>query len=182
MAENAIRGNGEQVILGAGKWYVNEWTSGAIDLATLCVQGNIIGWTSGGATLEYKPETYTIEDDIGMVRRVFQTKADATLKTGLLTFDVKAISKLRSTGTLTEADKKTTLKLGGGRENLKRFAVGFEYTDEETGEIIRVGMVATNTSGLTLAFAKDKETVVDVEFTATSNGVDTTLVVIEETA
>ena len=115
-----------------------------------------------------------------MVRRVFQTKADATLKTGLLTFDVEALSKLMSTGTYSEDDGVSTLKLGGGRENLKRFAVCFEYTDDETGEIIRVGMVATNTAGLTLAFAKDKETVVDVEFQATSNGVDTTLVVIEE--
>ena len=135
---------------------------------------------AGGATLEYKPETYTIEDDIGMVRKTFQTKAAATLKTGLLTFDVAALAKVLSTGTVTTASGKTTLKLSGGRESLKKYAVGFVYEDDDTGEKISVAMVATNTAGLTLAFAKDKETVVDVEFTAESNGVDDTIVVIEE--
>lgn len=180
MPETTIRGNGTQVVLGAGKWYMSEWTSGEVNLATLCVDANIIGWTSGGATLEYKPETYTIEDDIGMVRKTFQTKAAATLKTGLLTFDVAALAKVLSTGTVTTASGKTTLKLSGGRESLKKYAVGFVYEDEDTHEVIRIGMVATNTSGLTMAFVKDKETVVDVEFTAESNGVDTNIVVIEE--
>lgn len=175
-----IRGNGTQVILGAGKWYMNEWTSGEINLATLCVEANIIGWTSGGATLEYSPETYTIEDDIGMVRKTFKTKASANMKTGLLTFDVAALAKVLSMGTVATANGKTTLKLGGGRENLKKYAVAFVYEDEETHEVIRIGMVASNTNGLTLAFVKDKETVVDVQFTAESNGVDDTIVVIEE--
>ena len=183
----SIRGNGTQVILGAGKWYVNEWTSGAIAFDTLCVDANLIGYTSGGATIEYKPETYTIEDDIGMVRRTFMTKAEATMKTGLLTMDVAAISKLLSMGTLTtvaatsSAVGKQTLKLGGGRESLKRYAVAFVYEDPDTGEKIYVGMVATNAAGLTMAFAKDKETIVDVEFTAESNGVDDTIITIEET-
>ena len=182
----SIRGNGTQVILGAGKWYVDEWESGAVDLATLCVEANIIGYTSGGATLEYSTENYTIEDDIGMVRRTFKTKGNATMKTGLLTFDVSALSKLMSMGTLTETAAtsstvgKQTLKLGGGKESLKKYAVGFVYEDDDTGEKITVAMVATNTAGLTLAFTKDKETVVDVEFTAESNGVDDTIVVIEE--
>lgn len=41
-------------------------------------------------------------------------------------------------------------------------------------------MVATNTAPLELVFAKDAETVVDVTFTAESNGVDDTIIVIEE--
>ncbi len=176
----SIRGNGTQVVLGAGKWYVNEWTSGALDLSTLCVEANIIGYTSGGATLEYNIETYTIEDDIGMVRRTFKTKGNATMKTGLLTFDVAALSKLLSMGTLSSDNGKQILKLGGGKESLKKYSVGFEYNDEQTGERLRIGMVATNTASLTLAFTKDKETVVDVEFTAESNGVDETIVVFEE--
>ena len=176
----SIRGNGEQVVLGAGKWYVSEWVSGAIDFATLCVESNIMGYTSGGATLEYTIDKYTIEDDIGMVRRTFKTKGNATMKTGLLTFDVAALSLLMSMGEVSTSNGKTILKLTGGKESLKKFCVGFVYEDDETGEIIRVGMVATNTAGITLAFTKDKETVVDVEFTAESNGVDETIVTIEE--
>ena len=175
-----IRGNGEQVILGAGDWYVQEWASGAVDLAALCVQSNLIGNTSGGATLEYTIDTYTVEDDMGRVRRTFKTKGNATLKTDLLTFDVAALSQLMSMGEISSSGGKTILKLKGGKESLKKFCVGFVYQDESTGEIIRVGMVATNTAGITLAFTKDKETVVDVTFTAESNGVDDVIVVIEE--
>lgn len=175
-----IRGNGEQVILGAGDWYLQEWLSGPVNLAALCVLSNLIGNTSGGATLEYTIDTYTVEDDRGRVRRTFKTKGNATLKTGLLTFDVAALSQLMSMGEVSTHDGKTILKLKGGKESLKKFCVGFVYEDDDTGEIIRVGMVATNTAGLTLAFAKDKETVVDVTFTAESNGVDDVIVVIEE--
>lgn len=175
-----IRGNNEQVILGAGDWYVQEWSSGAVDLATLCVEANRIGNTSGGATLEYTIDTYTVEDDMGRVRRTFKTKGNATMKTGLLTFDVAALSQLMSMGEITTENGKTVLKLTGGKESLKKFCVGFVYTDDDTGEIIRVGMVATNTAGISLAFTKDKETVVDVAFQAESNGVDDVIVIVEE--
>ena len=57
----------------------------------------------------------------------------------------------------------------------------FEYVDDETGVITRVGMIGVNTSPLELAFAKDKETVVDLEFTSESNGVDDTIITIVET-
>lgn len=185
----AIKGNGTQVILGAGKWYLDTWSSGAIALSTLCVESNIIGWTQSGATLEYKPETYTIEDDIGMVKRTFQTKATATLKTGLLTFDVDALAKVLSsvdTSDITDvaatssAAGSQTMKLSGGRKSLVKYAVAFEYEDPETEHKVRIGMIATNIAGLSMAFAKDKETVVDVEFQAESNGVDDTIMVIEE--
>ena len=75
---------------------------------------------------------------------------------------------------------KTTLKLGGGKSALKKFSVVFVYEDDETGFKTRIGMVATNTAPLELVFAKDAETVVDVTFTAESNGVDDTIIVIEE--
>lgn len=174
--------NTQKVILGAGKWYLAAWTSGAIDLSTLCVAGNLIGYTQGGATIEYTPETYTVEDDIGMVRKTFMTKATATMKTGLLTMDVGSLAAIMSMGTATTASGTTTLKLGGGRSKLKKFAVAFQYTDADDNTTITVGMIATNAGTLSLAFAKDKETVPEITFTAESNGVDDTIIVIEGTA
>lgn len=173
----------KQVILGAGKWYLTPYTSGEINLETVAVADNLLGYTQGGATVTYTPETYTIEDDIGMIKRTFMVKADAEMKTGILTFDVKSLSKTLSVGKLTEnADKtKNTLKLGGGREELKRFIAVFEYAKDAAKEkYIRVGMVATNTAALELAFAKDKETVPEITFTADTNGEDDTILVIEE--
>ena len=179
-------GKTQRVVLGAGKWYIAPYTSGALDMETVEEEDNLLGYTQGGATITFTPETYTIEDDIGMVRRTFQTKASAEMKTGLLTFTTESLAAVLSVGQVTQtpasasARGKTTLKLGGGKSALKKFSVVFVYEDDETGFKTRIGMVATNTAPLELVFAKDAETVVDVTFTAESNGVDDTIIVIEE--
>ena len=179
-------GKTQRVVLGAGKWYIAPYTSGALDMETVEEEDNLLGYTQGGATITFTPETYTIEDDIGMVRKTFQTKAAAEMKTGLLTFTADSLAAMLSVGQATQtpasasARGKTTLKLGGGKSALKKFSVVFVYEDDETGFKTRIGMVATNTAPLELVFAKDAETVVDVTFTAESNGVDDTIIVIEE--
>lgn len=184
-----MAGETQKVTMGAGKWYVVPWESGAIDFETLCVDDNLMGYTQGGAQITYTPETYTIEDDIGMVRRTFQTKGTSEMKTGLLTFTIKSLAALMSTGAISEKAATTsetgmnTLKLSGGKTTLKKLLVGFVYTDDETGLKTYAGMVATNIAPLALAFMKDKETVVDMTFSGESNGVDTTILTIaEETA
>lgn len=179
-------GKTQRVVLGAGKWYIAPYTSGALDMEAAEEEDNLLGYTQGGATITFTPETYTIEDDIGMVRKTFQTKASAEMKTGLLTFTTDSLAAMLSVGQATQtpasasARGKTTLKLGGGKSALKKFSVVFVYEDDETGFKTRIGMVATNTAPLELVFAKDAETVVDVTFTAESNGVDDTIIVIEE--
>lgn len=178
-----IAAENQSVIMGAGDWFVKEYESGEVDCEAVCVDENYAGETSGGATVEYTPTTYTIEDDRGKLRRTFMVKADAKMKTGMLTLDVKSISNMMSVGVLkmSEDGKKRILKLGGGRAELRRFVVVFRYPkDEDKGLYIYVGMVATNVSPLTLAFTKDKETVQDLEYTADTNGVDDTILVIEE--
>lgn len=184
-----MAGETKKVVLGAGKWYVAPWTSGAIDFKTLCVEDNLMGYTSGGATITFTPETYTIEDDIGMVKRTFQAKGTAEMKTGLLTWNVKSMAALMSTGTLTEkaatsgTNGENKLELHGGKESLKQLMVAFVYEDDETGLKTYSGMIASNTGALSMAFAKDKETTVDLTFTGESNGVDDTiLTIVEETA
>ena len=172
--------NKTRVTLGAGKWYATPWTSGAIDFETLCTETNLIGYTSGGATLTYTPETYTIEDDIGMVHRTFMTSGSATMSTGLLTFDVASLGALQSVGEVTTSGNITTLKLSGGRNALKKFSVAFVYTDPDTNATTSIGMIATNTAPLEMAFAKDSETIVNIEFTAETNGVDDTIVTIQD--
>lgn len=179
-------GKTQRVVLGAGKWYIAPYTSGVLDMETVEEEDNLLGYTQGGATITFTPETYAIEDDIGMVRKTFQTKASAEMKTGLLTFTTDSLAAMLSVGQATQtpasasARGKTTLKLGGGKSALKKFSVVFVYEDDETGFKTRIGMVATNTAPLELVFAKDAETVVDVTFTAESNGVDDTIIVIEE--
>lgn len=149
-----MAGETQKITMGAGKWYVASWEGGAIDFDTLCVEDNLMGYTQGGAQVTFTPETYTIEDDIGMVRKTFQTKATSEMKTGLLTFTVKSLAALMSTGAISEKAASTsekglvTLKLSGGKTALKRLCVAFVYEDDETGLKTYVGMVATNIAPL----------------------------------
>ena len=114
-------GKTQRVVLGAGKWYIAPYTSGALDMETVGEEDNLLGYTQGGATITFTPETYTIEDDIGMVRKTFQTKASAEMKTGLLTFTTDSLAAMLSVGQATQTPAsasergKTTLKLGGGK-------------------------------------------------------------------
>lgn len=177
------KGETQRVVLGAGKWYVAEWESGEVDLDTVAVEDNLMGYTQGGATISYTPELKDIEDDIGMVKKRFKTMASAEMKTGLLTFNLEALHRIMSFGEYAGGETgRKTLKLSGGKEALKKFCVVFVYEDDETKETIRVGMVASNTATLELAFTKDTETVIDITFSAESNGIDDVILVIDEGA
>lgn len=178
----AVKGETERVTLGACDIYLADYDKDkTFDLEAMVAEaGNYFGNTQGGTTLEYTPSTQQVEDDKGRVRLNFQTKADATLKTGLLTFTVESIARVLSVGTYSANSGKPKLELPGGKCSLKRKAVVAKYTDDETGDVTLIGMVATNTGALSLAYAKDKETVPEITFTAESNGVNDVLVTILE--
>ena len=178
----AVKGDTEHVTLGACDIYLAEYAGESeFDIEAMVAQeDNYFGNTQGGTTLEYTPSTYTVEDDKGRVRRTFQTKADATLKTGLLTYTLETLSRTLSVGQFSANGGKPKLTLPGGKATLKRKAVVAVYTDDETGDKTMVGIVATNTGALSMAYAKDKETVPEITFTAVSNGKDDVLVTILE--
>lgn len=171
----------KEIVLGSGKLYIKKMTSSeSFDMSTIAVEDNQIGLISGGASLEYKPTTYEVKDDLCVVYKRFITAEEATFKSGILTWNVEALNKIISNGTYTSDTSKRTLKLGGnGAREMEKFAVVFEHTKSD-GKAIRVGMVGTNDAGLTLEFASDKETVVDAEIKAMGHDDNGTLVVIEE--
>lgn len=171
----------KEIVLGSGKLYIKKMSaSDTFDMATIAVEANQIGLISGGASLEYKPTTYEVKDDLCIVYKRFITAEEATFKSGILTWNVEALSKIISNGNYVTDTEKRTLKLGGnGAREMEKFAVVFEHTKSD-GKAIRVGMVGTNDAGLTLEFASDKETVVDAEIKAMGYDDNGTLVVIEE--
>lgn len=168
------------IILGSGKLYVAQVPEGEFTLSSIAVTANEIGYIQGGASLEYKPTTYEIKDDLCRVYKRFITSEEATLKSGILTWNVEALNKIISNGTYTTTTTINTLKLGGnGAREMTKYAVVFVHTKSD-GKAIRIGMIATNDAGLSLSFAADKETVVDAEFKATGCDDNGTLVIIEE--
>lgn len=158
----------ERIILGSGKLYVAEFVGTVPDTDTICIEDNLFGYVSGGATLEYKPTYYSCKDDLGFVEKTILTEEEATLKSGIMTFNAGRLQTLCSTGrtSLSEDKKHRIVKIGGvSNDNGKRYVICFHHVDKKDGDIWVV-IVGQNQSGFSIAFAKDKETVVDAEFKA----------------
>jgi hypothetical protein len=172
---------GEKIVLGSGKLYTSEFTGGVIpDDATLEVEANLLGLIQGGATLEYKPTYYEAKDDLGLVSKIILTEEEVTLKSGVMTWNGNTLAKLCSTARVAEALGKRTVKIGGvNNQDGKMYVIRFVHEDPVDGDI-RVTIVGNNQAGFTLAFAKDKETVVDAEFKALPMDSEGTKIIYEE--
>ena len=158
----------QRIILGSGKLYAMEFTGEVPKKEEICVNDNLLSYIQGGATLEYKATFYTAKDDLGYAEKTIITEEEATLKSGLMVFNVNNLKILCATGRVIDSEdgKYRTLKIGG-IENAdgKKYVICFHHTDKTDGDIWVI-IVGVNQSGFSIAFAKDKETVVDAEFKA----------------
>jgi hypothetical protein len=180
----------KRIVLGSGKLHVAEFTAqsqiaDAAAVKALCTDDNILGYISGGASLAYTPNFYTATDDLGYVTKTIITEEEVTLTSGIMTFNGQTLNKLSATGRVTE-DKTTktrTVKIGGiGNATNQKYVIIFHHEDDQDGDIY-VCIVGNNQAGFTLAFAKDKETVIDAEFRALAQDDEGTLIMyIEEDA
>lgn len=174
--------NGQKIILGSGKLYVYEYTGTIPADATIEVRTNLLAFIQGGATLTYKPEFYQAEDDLGQYKKSIITKESASLKSGLATINGDVLDRIIATARVTESgvSKKRTTKIGGLANNDgKRYVVRFVHEDAVDGDV-RVTMVGSNQSELSMSFIKDKETVIDLEYLAVPSDNEGTLITIEE--
>lgn len=170
----------KKIVLGSGKLYCSEFTNAIPEDSVLETDDNILGLVSGGATLSYEPEFYTAEDDLGLAVKKMITKENASLKSGVMTWNGKTLEKLCSTARVSTAEKTTTVKIGGvGNYSGKKYVLRFVHTDTEG--TIRVTIVGSNESGFEIKFAKDEETVIDAEFTAFPLDDEGTLILYSET-
>lgn len=170
----------EKIVLGSGQLFVTEFT-GTIPTDLLFeIDANKLGDILGGASLGYKPKFYTVKDDLGVVSKTIVVEEEATLKSGTLTWNGNTLTRVCSTARVTEAAGKRTVLIGGiSKQDGKKYAIRFKHADPVTGTI-RVTIVGNNQAGFALAFTKDKETVVDAEFTALPHDADGTLIIYEE--
>ena len=172
----------ETITLGSGKLYSVEYTGTIPSNSDLEKEENILGYIKGGASLDYKPEYYDAEDDLGMVKKTILTKEEVTLKSGILTWNANTLKKLVSTGRITEDEENNmrTIKIGGINNNDgKQYIFHFVHEDKKDGNV-RITIVGQNTAGFSLAFAKDAETVIDAEIKALPNDSEGTLIIFQE--
>lgn len=162
----------EKIVLGSGKLYVTEFAGTVPEDATLETDDNILGYIQGGATLSYTPSFYEAKDDLGLVVKKMLTDEEVVLKSGIMTWNGKTLEKICGTARVTESGSMRTVKIGGiGNYNGKKYVIRFVHEDSADGDI-RLTIVGSNEAGFEMAFAKDKETVVNVEFKA-MGGLDT---------
>ena len=162
----------EKIVLGSGKLYVTEFANTIPEDSVLETKENILGYIQGGATLSYTPSFYEAKDDLGLVVKKMLTDEEVVLKSGIMTWNGKTLEKLCGTARVTESGNTRTVKIGGiGNYNGKKYVIRFVHEDDVDGDI-RLTIVGSNEAGFEMAFAKDKETVVNVEFKA-MGGLDT---------
>ena len=172
----------ETITLGSGKLYSTEYTGVIPSNDDLEKESNILGYIQKGASLDYKPEFYEAEDDLGIVKKQILTKEEVTFKSGILTWNAETLKKLVATGRITEDAEKgmRTIKIGGINNNDgKQYIFHFVHEDKKDGNV-RITIVGQNTAGFSLAFAKDAETVIDAEIKALPNDNEGTLIIFQE--
>ena len=172
----------ETITLGSGKLYSVEYTGTIPSNTDLEKESNILGYIQKGASLDYKPEFYEAEDDLGIVKKQILTKEEVIFKSGILTWNAETLKKLVATGRITEDAEKgmRTIKIGGINNNDgKQYIFHFVHEDKKDGNV-RITIVGQNTAGFSLAFAKDAETVIDAEIKALPNDNEGTLIIFQE--
>ena len=171
MPENTVK---ENVVLGSGFLFIAELAADGTIPSTLFDEANNVGHVQGGADLTYTPTIYDVECDEGKILKSYITKEEAILRSGILTWNLKTVSKLAVGGSYSNG----VLTIGGAK-SIKQYAVGFKYDGDD--RTIKVSMAGRSNKGFTITFNKEKETVIDAEFKAVkdTNGV---LIKIEEAA
>lgn len=170
------------ITLGSGKLYIKEFTGEIPEDSEIEKEENRIGQIQGGASVEYKPEYYTATDDLGQVKKTILQSEEVKMKSGIMTWNGETLNKLSATGRVTEDTEKgiRTIKIGGtGNQNNKKYLIHFLHEDKADGNV-KVTIVGKNTAGFNLAFAKDKETVIDAEFEAEPCDDEGTLIIYKE--
>lgn len=154
----------EVITLGSGDLMIKEYEDTIPAYTDFDVETDLLGRIQGGCTLEYSGEWYEAKDDTGKVVKTIITEEEATLKSGIITWNGKTLEKLCSTARVTESAGIRTVKIGGiGNYNGKSYVICFHHTDKVDGDVWVV-VRAVNQGGFSIAFAKDKETVIDAEF------------------
>ena len=162
------REKNDKITLGSGDLMIKEFNAeqGMPEVTAFTDASDLLGRILGGATLEYTGEWYEVKDDTGKVVKTILVTENVTLKSGVLTWNGQTLAKLCSTARVTEKEGMRYVKIGGaGNYNGKSYAICFHHKDKVDGDIWII-MRGVNQGGISMAFAKDKETVVDAEFKA----------------
>lgn len=166
----------DTIYLGSGDLMLKEYDGTMPAYTDFDAETDLLGRIQGGATIEYKGTWYDAKDDTGKAVKTIITEEEATLKSGIMTWNGETLTKLCSTARVTEADGIRTVKIGGvANHDGKSYALCFHHTDKIDGDVWVV-IRGVNKAGFSLSFAKDKETVIDAEIACLPQDEEGTLI------
>lgn len=169
----------DRIALGSGKLYLLTYTGSIPADEAIETTENLLGAIKGGASLEYTVTGYDAIDDSGQRSKHIVTEESALLKSGIMTWNGLTLRKLAATARVTETAGRRTVKIGGtANQNGEKYLLRFLHEDAVDGDC-RLTIIGTNQAGLSIAFAKDAETVINAEFKAMPQS-DGTLIIYEE--
>lgn len=155
----------DEIIFGAADVYMYEFTGDAIpEDATIETDDHLVGHTSGGASIEYKPTKYDVENSYGKVVRSYVTKEEITAKTGLLSWKLERLALLSTAKFTTDKEKKLRVLEFKGGSVLSNVLIRFVHT-KENGKKLRFTMIGQGGNGFTIPF-ETKEATVDAAIMA----------------
>lgn len=64
-------------------------------------------------TVQYKPTTKTLKDDMGLIQRIITTEEVTTLKASLIAWSSANLNIFCASGRITESAGRRTIKIGG---------------------------------------------------------------------
>lgn len=160
----------KSVPLGSGLVYLakleTDTIPAAAELVALAVDSNLVGETTGGASLSYTANIHKEQDDHGRLFRIVYTDEEAKLKTGVFSWCLDTITQLSPTARIVQDGEYEVLKIGGlQNDDGTRYIVIFKQIDPVLGDLY-VAIVGTNTAGLSFAYSRTNSTKLEPEFTA----------------
>lgn len=148
--------------------------------AEIETEENRLGYVEKGATVQYKPTSKNLKDDLGLIQRVIITDEDVTLKASLIAWSSKNLDVFCASGRTTETAGHRTVKIGGlNYASNKLWLFRLVHKDAQYGDV-RITIVGTNTGGFTLTYKPDEAGNLDLEVTAQPSDSEGTLILYDE--
>lgn len=164
--------------MGSVEVFIKEYDATSMDLKTdagvkaliqeLMDELNRWGYTKGGATISYAPETFEDSDDLGFVKINMVTKEVVKMNLGTMVYNGKTLTEMCPTARESyDEDKKLRIVRIGGLSNQKNtiFVLLAVHKDKVNGNTYNI-IVGKNIGGFSFEYKQSDTNVFNCEFTA----------------
>ena len=166
--------------VGSGHLYADAFTGSIPADSVIEAEENRLGYIEKGATVQYKPTSKVLKDDLGIIQRVVITDETVTLKASMNAWSSANLDVLCASGRITETAGHRTIKIGGlNYASNKLWLFRFVHHDKQYGDV-RITIVGTSTGGFTLSYKPDDAGNLDLEVTAQPSDNEGTLILYDE--